>query len=331
MKRKFWVVLLAIVAMLCMAFGLAACKDKGFGKKDPDDTGNNPPAVDPSGGEQGGNQGEPGGEQKPDDGEQEPGEEKHVHIMVEHQQEDATCTVEGKRAYWHCSGCNKDYLDQDGNEEAGDLTIPAVGHVLQKVEKKEPTCLEDGNVEYYHCSVCEKDYPENDKFSKDELNSTVLPATGHNFQEHERKEATCFENGNIAYYHCTNCNKDFDSSYEPVENVTIPATHFYFSEKENPEGYTVLGPVVTCKCAELEIPEEYEGHKVIGIDDYAFYGCDWVTSITIPNSVTSIGARAFYECSGLTSINIPDRVTSIGSEAFMDCSGLTSVNLIYGQ
>ena len=52
-----------------------------------------------------------------------------------------------------------------------------------------------------------------------------------------------------------------------------------------------------------------------------------ITSLTIPNDVTSIGERAFSGCTGLTSVTIPDGVTSIGSAAFDGCTGLTSVTI----
>jgi hypothetical protein len=52
-----------------------------------------------------------------------------------------------------------------------------------------------------------------------------------------------------------------------------------------------------------------------------------LTSIYIPNSVTSISNQAFYQCSGLTSINIPSGVTSINSWAFEGCSSLDSITV----
>ena len=66
-------------------------------------------------------------------------------------------------------------------------------------------------------------------------------------------------------------------------------------------------------------------NSVTSIGGGAFYGCTGLTSMTIPDSVTSMGVRAFSGCTGLTSVTIPDSVTSIGSEAFSGCSNLTSV------
>ena len=58
------------------------------------------------------------------------------------------------------------------------------------------------------------------------------------------------------------------------------------------------------------------------IGDSAFWDCENLTSITIPNSVTEICFGAFFGCSSLTSITIPDGVTSIGDNAFNRCSSL---------
>ena len=67
--------------------------------------------------------------------------------------------------------------------------------------------------------------------------------------------------------------------------------------------------------------------SVMSIGDYAFFGCNGLTSVTIPDGVTSIGVSAFAYCSGLTSITIPDSVTSIGDYAFYECYGLTSTTI----
>ncbi len=63
--------------------------------------------------------------------------------------------------------------------------------------------------------------------------------------------------------------------------------------------------------------------KMTSIGDSAFYGCSKLTSVTIPDGVMSIGNYAFNYCSGLNSITIPDSVTNIGISAFSGCSGLT--------
>lgn len=68
--------------------------------------------------------------------------------------------------------------------------------------------------------------------------------------------------------------------------------------------------------------------SVTSIGNYAFSGCTSLTTVTIPDSVTSIGAYAFSFCTGLASITIPDGVHSIGDFAFSHCTGLTSVTIL---
>jgi len=68
-------------------------------------------------------------------------------------------------------------------------------------------------------------------------------------------------------------------------------------------------------------------NSVTSMGDWAFKWCTGLTSITIPNSVTSIGGCAFYKCSSLTSVTIPEGVTHIGACAFSGCSSLTSITI----
>ena len=75
---------------------------------------------------------------------------------------------------------------------------------------------------------------------------------------------------------------------------------------------------------DLTIPDDINGHSY-AIYRIAFYGCTSLTSITIPDSVTSIGDLAFAYCASLTSITIPNSVTSIGDKAFYDCASLTNI------
>jgi hypothetical protein len=69
------------------------------------------------------------------------------------------------------------------------------------------------------------------------------------------------------------------------------------------------------------------GNSVTSIGQSAFSSCSSLISVTIPNSVTSIGNYAFRYCTGLTSVTIPNSVTSIGEYAFGSCTGLTSVTI----
>lgn len=67
--------------------------------------------------------------------------------------------------------------------------------------------------------------------------------------------------------------------------------------------------------------------RVTSIGSAAFSGCTGLTSVTIGSGVTSIGRGAFFGCTGLTSITIPDSVTSIGGSAFSGCSSLENITI----
>ena len=85
----------------------------------------------------------------------------------------------------------------------------------------------------------------------------------------------------------------------PIENATMPTN--------------AISYVSNAKLTTLFI----NGGQTI--PQRAFEGCTGLTSVTIGNSVTSIGREAFKGCTGLTSIKIPEGVTNIGNDAFKGC------------
>ena len=94
------------------------------------------------------------------------------------------------------------------------------------------------------------------------------------------------------------------------------------------DGATITASTAT---GAVTIPSELGGYAVkrVGRDESPVFGYpnSSVTSITFPNSVTSIGLAAFYDCRGLTSITIGSSVTSIGGNAFASCTGVTSITM----
>ena len=129
----------------------------------------------------------------------------------------------------------------------------------------------------------------------------------------------------------------FTFSYSDTNN-TASITKFVGSETEVIIPSTVENNGTTYKVTEIADGTSSSGafydsnitsvvipDTVTSIGDYAFESCDSLTSITIPSSVTSIGENAFWYCNSLTSITIPSSVTSIGKAAFNSCCALAEV------
>ena len=66
----------------------------------------------------------------------------------------------------------------------------------------------------------------------------------------------------------------------------------------------------------VAIPSALGGLPLAVIDERAFYGCSGLTGVTVPESVTSIGAEAFKGCSGLARVTILGPATAVGNDAF---------------
>lgn len=96
------------------------------------------------------------------------------------------------------------------------------------------------------------------------------------------------------------------------------------ADRSGENGVTIIGYIGDD--TELTIPEQIDGSPVTAIDEVAFYACENLTGVTIPDGVTTIGTYAFYACKSLTNVTIADSVTTIGKNAFRDCDSLTAIN-----
>lgn len=92
-----------------------------------------------------------------------------------------------------------------------------------------------------------------------------------------------------------------------------------------PEKVTSIGSEAFRNCTKLTTVEGFDNLKLSIVSNHIFGDCKALSSIKIPDTVTTIGIGAFSGCKSLTTIAIPERVTSIGGNAFTNCENLTSV------
>ncbi len=93
------------------------------------------------------------------------------------------------------------------------------------------------------------------------------------------------------------------------------------------EAYYIVSGIGSCTDAKVVIPDSYEGKPVKKIGDKAFFACQTMTDILIPDGVTSIGEEAFTVCEKLKSITIPKSVTSIAGSTFYGCVDLEKISV----
>ena len=140
-------------------------------------------------------------------------------------------------------------------------------------------------------------------------------------------ETTYSYNSTFHWFNCANCSAtkdkvehtEGDDGSCTICGVLVANTEGVLYDLDaSGEFAVVIGYEGTAKA--VKIAEAYNGVPVTQICEKAFYYNDTITSVIIPDSVTTIGSSAFYYCTSLTSVVIGDSVTSIGSDAFESCS-----------
>jgi hypothetical protein len=109
--------------------------------------------------------------------------------------------------------------------------------------------------------------------------------------------------------------------------AAVEAQFDYFT---NPNGISLTIYGYSGTGGDVIIPPSINGLPVTIIDIGAFEFCTNLTSVTLPESVMTVGGKAFMNCTSLTSMTLPNSVTSIWGDAFMNCTSLTNVTIPNG-
>ena len=215
-----------------------------------------------------------------------------------------------------------------------DIYVPDCNHSWTTVTTM-PTCTA-GGYDTKTCSLCDKSVIENETAKLDHTYS-----------------ATYSFDDNNHWFGCTGCDakKDVVAHTPDADNnctvcgTPLAATPGIIYDVSADGTYAeVIGYNGTA--TKVKIASEYQGVPVTGIYDNAFSGSQ-ITSVVIPDSVTTIGNLAFSSCHSLTnvllgnsvkvignsafastkivSITFPDSVTNIGTGLFSDCYSLETV------
>ena len=107
----------------------------------------------------------------------------------------------------------------------GGVTPPQHTCTLTKVPAKAATCTEAGNKEYWECKTCGNFYWDADGKNEITNKDKVIIEAGHKYGDLIAEvSATCGKNGVKAHYECSVCHKNFDTNFDELTDLVIPAT-----------------------------------------------------------------------------------------------------------
>ncbi len=115
-----------------------------------------------------------------------------------------------------------------------------------------------------------------------------------------------------------------DDDNKTRENLSGTAGLQY---KKNRDGTCNVSGIGNAKGTDIVVADKYKDMTVTGVEKYAFYGCEELKSVFLPNTIENIGKAAFAECTALVSVDMTLGVKSIAEGAFLNCESLESISL----
>ena len=209
----------------------------------------------------------------------------------------ATCTEKGLTEGSHCEVCKTVIKAQE--------EIPALDHKEVADAAVAATCTEKGLTEGSHCEVCKIVIKAQEE----------IPALGHDYVD-----GVCSVCGEKVPEGAMQCGEKLYALFEEeTGTLTIfgSGDYFYYTE-ENPVPWEELKESI--KKVVID-----GANSVIGLAD-----CENLESVSLSDSVVSIGASAFENCVRLTEVVLPENLENLYSAAFRGCTGLTAITIPAG-
>lgn len=208
-------------------------------------------------------------------------------------------------------------------------TYASLPHTLETLPGKAATCLEKGLTEGEKCSVCGTVIKEQEE----------IEALPHTVVEVKEKLPTPTEDGHAAGTKCSVCGTVL-SGCEVLEADSIAYSGIVLTDEGSAQWILYKNGLLTITAGTGNVKEapwlSYESKVhiktavvcdgITGLPKGAFKDCDRLTTVSLPQTLTAVGAEAFYGCDQIKEIYLPN-VTSIGDSAFYKCSKLEKLTL----
>ena len=216
---------------------------------------------------------------------------------------EATCTIEGSKAYYECTVCHKKFADAEGTQEIDNIVIPALSHSLKEHPEVPATCTETGTEAYWECTrdTCGKLFSDAEG-NKEIVAPETIAALGHNMTHHEAVASTCKTHGTIEYWSCDRCNKNYtdETGNNVADSLEAPlAAHTLTKTDAKEPTTTVPGNIEYWTCSVCDKLFKDEAGTIETTEEEVTIPVH-VHSMTQveekPATCTEAGTEAYWKC-----------------------------------